>query len=185
MMTSLEQPVDDRDRAGQELIERNREIAAVAYLRGDIDKAEQAVDEILGALPDDTDALNRKGRIHRLRGELEDAEAAYQRALEIAQQQADKSAEAVALGNLGIVYGTRGDLDRAEEMFNKLLEIDSKFGYLEGMASDYGNLGNVYATRGDLGKARELWTTARDLFQRLGALHMVEKVQGWIDDLPR
>jgi hypothetical protein len=53
------------------------------------------------------------------------------------------------------------------------------------MASDYGHLGTVYATRGDLGKARELWTTARDLFQRLGALHMVEKVQGWIDDLPR
>jgi tetratricopeptide (TPR) repeat protein len=109
----------------------------------------------------------------------------FNKLLEIAQQQADKSAEAVALGNLGIVYGTRGDLDRAEEMHKKSLEIDTKLGRLEGMANQYGNLGIVYETRGDLKTARELWTTARDLFQRLGALHMVEKVQGWIDDLPR
>jgi hypothetical protein len=51
------------------------------------------------------------------------------------------------------------------------------------MASDYGNLGNLQELRGDLDGAREQWVKSRDLYARLGATHMVERVQGWIDGL--
>jgi len=87
-------------------------------------------------------------------------------------------------GNLGLVLKTRGDLDGAEAMFRKSLEINEKLGRLEGMASQYGNLGLVLHTRGDLDGARENWSKSRDLFARLGARHMVERVQNWIDGLP-
>ena len=51
------------------------------------------------------------------------------------------------------------------------------------MANQYNNLGEVAQTRGDLVKARSLWVQSRDLFAEIGAAHMVQKVQSWIDDL--
>ena len=72
----------DRDVHKNQLIERNREIAVVAYLRGDIDKAAEAVEEILKIKPDDLFGLNQKGHIHRIKGELKESEDCYQRVLE-------------------------------------------------------------------------------------------------------
>jgi hypothetical protein len=68
-------------------------------------------------------------------------------------------------------------------LHRKPLEIDETLARLEGMASDYGNLGNLQELRGDLDGAREQWVKSRDLYARLGATHMVERVQGWIDGL--
>jgi hypothetical protein len=48
----------------------------------------------------------------------------------------------------------------------------------------FGSLGIVAAQGGDIPGARELWTKSRDLYARIGAKHMVEKVQGWLDELP-
>ena len=79
---------------------------------------------------------------------------------------------------------TRGDPDGAEAMYRKALGINEKLGRLEGIAINYGDLGNVMSTRGDLDGARELWTKSRDLFARLGAQHMVDQMQGLIDELP-
>ena len=53
-----------------------------------------------------------------------------------------------------------------------------------GMGIQYGNLGVVLKTRGDLAGAREHWVKARDLIQQIGMPHMVEQVQGWLDELP-
>ena len=146
----------DRDVHRNELIERNREIAAVAFLKGDIEKATEAVSEIIKIQPYDMDALNRKGRIHILRGELDEAVDCYKRVLEVAIEINFNQAEAAALGNLGLIYMDRGELDKAEEMHKKALEIDEKNGRLEGMASSYGNLGLIYQTRGELEKAEEM-----------------------------
>jgi Flp pilus assembly protein TadD len=95
---------------------------------------------ILAIDPDDLDAINRMGHIHRLRGQLDDARAAYQRVYDLAD---GDQARAAALGNMGIVAEIKGDLD----------------------------------------EARRLWIESRDLFVKLDAKHMVEKVRGWIDGL--
>ena len=57
-------------------------------------------------------------------------------------------------------------------------------GRLEGMATQYCTLGVIRQTRGDLDEARKLSTKARDLFAKTGMPHMVEEMQGWLDDLP-
>ncbi|MCP4248941.1 MAG: hypothetical protein GY778_18010, partial [bacterium] len=44
--------------------------------------------------------------------------------------------------------------------------------------------GVVAEERGDLVEARKLWIKARNLFEKIGMPHMVEQVQGWLDDLP-
>ena len=87
-------------------------------------------------------------------------------------------------GNLGVIHLTRGELDQAEEMHRKSLAIEVKLGRLEGMASDYGNLGLIYRKRGDTNKAREYWGKALDLFKKVGMAPEIEKVRGWLDELP-
>ena len=105
-----------------EYVELAREIAAVAFLRGDIAEAERRVDSILRFFPDDRDAWTRRGHIHHLRGDLTAAAAAYQRVLELSP--ADEAGRAVALGNLGLIHQTRGELNEAERMHRKALPIN-------------------------------------------------------------
>ena len=69
-------------------------------------------------------------------------------------------------------------------MHRKALEEDEKIGHLDGVARHYTNLGRLFVARGDLDEARTHWTKARDLYARIGIPHMVEKLHGWLDDLP-
>ena len=170
-MTRLQELlIKDRDEHRDALVERNREISAVAYLRGDLDVAEEAVNEILKLQPDDMDAVNRKGHIYRLRGELDKADDCYQRVLELGRRSNNLRAQAAGLGNLGMVYQKRGELDKAEEMHRKSLEIEKKLGRLEGMAADYGNLGVIYRMKGELDKAEEMHRKALEIDKKIGRL---------------
>ena len=168
LLASREALEKRRDEVEEQLVALNREIAAVAYLRGEIETCETALDEILRALPDDMDALNRMGHIQDLRGDLGQAEKNYQRVLELSVLDDHQEGQAVALGNLGNIYWTRGDLDKAEEMYRKALEINEQLGRREGMAIQYGNLGLVYQTRGEVGKAEEMYRKALEINEELG-----------------
>ncbi len=97
--------IKDRDEHRDALIQRNREIAAVAYLRGDIDIAMEAVNEILKVLPEDLFALNRRGIIHSLQGKLKESECDFKRVLELANEKGNNKDRAVALSNLGNRHG--------------------------------------------------------------------------------
>jgi len=160
--------IRDRDEHRDALIQRNREISAVAYLRGDIDIASDAVNEILKELPEDLFAFNQRGHIHKLRGKLKEAESDYKRVLVLAIETENNQARAVALGNLGLIYTTRGDLDKAEEMYLKSLEISKTYRLLESMANQYGNLGEIYNTRGELDKAEQAILKILEIHEQLG-----------------
>ena len=149
-------------------LQSSREVASIAYTRGDIEESVKRLKKILAIRPDDLDAINRMGNIHLLRGELDDAAACYRRVLELAA--GDESWVAAAYGNLGLVYATRGDLDGAEAMHKKSLAIEEKLGRLKGMATDYGNLGLVCKTRGDLDGAEAMHKKALVIDEKLGRL---------------
>ena len=57
--------------------------------------------------------------------------------------------------------------------------------HLEGMANQNANLGNIAEQRQDFPEARRVWALSRDSFAKLGATPMVDKVQGWLDGLPK
>ena len=118
------------------------------------------------------------------RGDLRNAEKMFHTALEIDEKLGRPESTANQYGNLGKIFHTRGDLNEAEKMHRKSLKIDVKLARLEGMAADYGNLGLVFQARGEPDEARKLWTKARDLYAEIGIPHMVERVQGGLDDLP-
>ena len=164
-------------------------LGIVLRTRGDLDGAEAMyrkaleINEKLGRLEGMARQYGSLGNVLVTRGDLDGAEAMYRKSLEIDEKLGRLEGMANAYGNLGNVLVTRGDLDGTEAMYRKALEIDEKLGRLEGMASEYGNLGNLQELRGDLDGAREQWVRSRDLYARLGATHMVERVQGWIDGL--
>lgn len=158
---------------------------------GDLDKAEKAfrdslkISEPAGMLQLSANQYGNLADVYRTRGDLDQAEKMFKKSLGINEKLGRLEGMARQYGNLGLIYKTRGDLDRAEEMHSKSLEIEEKLGRLEGMASDYANLGLVYEQRGDTARAREYWTRAVGLFEQIGMPHMVTKVRGWIDGLPK
>ena len=119
-LSSLQQMlIKERDKNRDMLVDRNREIADVAFLRGDIDIAKSAALEILRLEPNDPTALNQMGNIYMLQGKLGEAEKKYLRVHELGIDANNEEWQAVALGNLGLIYQTRGDLDKAEQMLTK------------------------------------------------------------------
>ena len=161
-----------------ERLQLSREIMAIAYLRGNIDHAASAVEEILRALPNDLPALSFRGHVAKLRGQLEDAEKAYSRVLELAVASRDLVGGASAYGELGLIYHTRGDLDRAEDMHRKALEVFQQLDRKEAMANQYAGLGLVYLTRGDLDRAEEMDRKALEISRELGSREGMAKQYG-------
>jgi len=148
-----------------ERMKLNREIAAVAYLKGNIEVASQAVVEMLAIEPNDLSAIIQSGNIRLLQGRLAEAESDYLKASRLAK---DDGQRAVALGNLGVVYQTRGELDRAEEMHREALKINERLGRAEGVAGNYGNLGNIYAIRGEFNQAEQWYRKGLQIDEKIG-----------------
>ena len=168
----------ERNQHKEEFIERSLEVAAIAFLRGDIPTTRTCLDEVLRLTPHDVRALNQLGHLERLLGNLDAAEQAYQHVLAAGKKGGDQMLQAVAYGNLGNVYATRGALDEAEAMYKKSLAIEEKLGRLEGMASDYGNLGVVYKKRGALDHAEEMYKKSLAINEKLGALEGMANQNG-------
>jgi tetratricopeptide (TPR) repeat protein len=62
------------------------------------------------------------GRAHRLVGQFEASEHAYQQSLAIDVQENNLSGEAATLVELGALYGTRGRLEESAKFFKRAIE---------------------------------------------------------------
>ncbi len=151
--------------ARSELVEEGRRLAD----EGRLTDAEACLARAV-ARGDDPNAFNAYGMFLLRLGRLAQAEAMYDRVIELGAERADLEVISVAYTNLGNVFLTRGDLDRGEEMYRKALEIDEQRHWPEGMACDYGNLGLIYQTRGDLDRAEEMHRKALAIDEKLGGL---------------
>jgi tetratricopeptide (TPR) repeat protein len=161
----------------------------VYLMRGELDKAEEMyeksleINEKIGRLEGVANQYCSLGNIYYTRGELDKAEDMHEKSLEINEKIGRLEGMANDCGNLGNVYYMKGDVDKAQEIYQKALEIDEKIDHLEGVARHSSNLGLVYQKHGDISKAREYWEKAVELYKRIGMPHMVEKVEGWIEEI--
>lgn len=131
-------------------------------------KAIDSYERAIGAAPDDAEAHNQLGQLYDRTGELDRAQAAYEKVLSLGNHSADQNLLAVAYGNLGLIEQTRGNLDAAKAYQQQSLELDKALGRKEGMAAAYGNLGNVEESRGNLDAAEGYYKKALKLGEELG-----------------
>jgi tetratricopeptide (TPR) repeat protein len=127
---------------------------------------------------------------HDQQGRTADAEAAYQRALEVLgplaiahpETRGIKNSLAAAQNNLGVVYSETGRTDQAESAFHTALEIRAELArqhpevseYLSALAQSYESLGDLYNSTGRRGRAEEAFKKSVALREQLSNGHPEE-----------
>jgi tetratricopeptide (TPR) repeat protein len=104
---------------------------------GNFPAAAQALEQALGIYRDlgsrggEAEALNERGTLHRVSGELAQAEVCHQQALELARAIATSWDEAHALAGLGRCAMAVGHTAEAEDNLRQALEIFQRIGAAE------------------------------------------------------
>ncbi len=107
-----------------------------------------------------TRVLNSLGKHYRILGKLDDAQAFYEEALQLARRFRHSRTEASCLNNLGLVHKTRGDVRRAIDDYRQALDLWRKLGRRAEEANTLANLATVYTWLDELKKAQELLVEA-------------------------
>lgn len=134
-----------------------REAAAVAFIRGDLDSARQRWETVVRSFPLDVAAIMELGHIHRIQGRLAEANAAYQKTLELEPN--DEVVRAVGSTNLAIVRMELEELDSAEEMVRVALDINDRLERRRGLAISRCVLAAIHTLQGKLEEAEDLLQT--------------------------
>jgi tetratricopeptide (TPR) repeat protein len=109
-------------------------------MTSDYPAAVQALKQALGIYRDlgdrggEAEALNKKGTLHQVSGDLAQAEAYHQRALDLARTIASPSDEAHALAGLGRCALAAGHATQAGVLLQKAPEIFQRIGAAEAPA---------------------------------------------------
>ena len=169
---------------------------------GRFDSAEQTFSEILTLLQAAPESPKRQkwlaatydqlGTVARKRGRIEDAEAWYDKALDIKVRWSDHFGMADSYNRLGSIAQERGQLGEAREWYSKSLVTKEELGDRPGIAVAYHNLGWVAQERELLDEAAD-WhkkslAIKQELSDRAGMansyhhLGMVAQGRGWLDE---
>ncbi len=122
--------------------------------------------------------LNNIGNIHKARGNLKDANAAYKSSIEIARKllaETSEEAEKVDLtvslasryNNLGMLYFDIEEYDKAEGYVLQALDLDKSIDNAKGMATRYGNLATIKIAKGEFEEARKFLEEEKDIAEAL------------------
>ena len=168
-----------RERGDDALLVRAlRQLASLAFFRGDLDEAAARLDEALARVPADghplalAELLVAYGSIEDERGHFERARAHYERALALARASGNRRGEATVLLNLASLDNGAGDAAAAAQSLRSGLDAARSAGdaALEGAA--LGNLGATEANQGRLLTAIPLLKQAIALARERGDLNL-------------
>jgi tetratricopeptide (TPR) repeat protein len=93
-------------------------LASAYTSAGNTDRAIEIYDQIAQQNPQFEDAIVNRGYARLISGQLDQAEADFQQAIELYPD------ARVALGNLASLYASTGETEKAIEIVNRLLELD-------------------------------------------------------------
>lgn len=134
-------------------------LARAAGRVGNFDTARAVAEEACGRsraggyLVEEASCLNVLGSVAFERGQLDEAEAHYGRALATAGRCACAEVTAMACNNLGSIRHLRGDLAAARQLYHAALLGYEQLGAHRGQAESYHNLAITYRDAGDLTEA--------------------------------
>lgn len=159
-----------QSKGAQDIVARNREIATLGYLGGDIQIASEAIDAILASFPNDLDALTRRGTITYLRGNTEQAKEIYMRVLKIATHNNNEEEKAAAHVHLGTLHQLLRLIGDAEFHHAAALKIYEKLKDEAGTADCLVNIGLIHQVRNEIAKAEEAFRKAMEINERMHRL---------------
>lgn len=108
------------------------------------------------------------GSVHELKGDFEQALAAFETMLRLSWLTAARAKAAVAYNKIGRVYRRKGDLRAALEHLTRGRELFEQTGDLRGFASSLDDLGQVLQLEGRYEEAFDHFTRALNLRGRMG-----------------
>lgn len=111
------------------------------------------------------EADKQRPRIFLHRGQLDQAKACYEHAVQDDRAGQDESALSDSLGNLGNVCAMSGDFDGAELCYREVLVIQRRQQNLSAVGQTLVNLGNVQMDADRPDRARPYYLEARDLLE--------------------
>jgi tetratricopeptide (TPR) repeat protein len=136
------------------------------------DQEAALIHDTLARLPDGSADqagwLCQLGLVAQRRGDYDQAERHYQRALHVSEQVGDQAGMAPIYQRLGILAHQRGDYDQAERHYQRALHVSEQVGDQAGIAASYHNLGILAQHRGDYDQAERQYQRALDIKERLG-----------------
>ena len=113
------------------------------------------------------DVFNDMGRVYYALRDYDGAQAAYEKALQSAQESGNKVA--AALNGFGIVRYYRGDYKQAMEFYQQSLRLSEEIGDKETGSNVLNNIALVHRWRGDYRLAVEFHEKSIKLYEELGA----------------
>ncbi|MFC4820631.1 winged helix-turn-helix domain-containing protein [Dokdonella ginsengisoli] len=160
------------------LVPALKQLASLAFGRGDLDGAAALLDEALAALPPQgrplalIDLLVAYGSVEDERGRFGQSRRHFERALELARAAGSRRGEASVLVNLASLDNGAGDAAAAASALRTGLDAARAAGdaYLEG--ATLGNLGATEANQGRLLDAAALFKQAIALARTRGDLNL-------------
>ena len=155
------------EKENAEFLELCREIATIAFIRGDFEVARARFAMITNGRPDDFDAINRLANLHFWCGDATRAEEAYEDIVRRAEKESIWAAKAHC--NLGgLIFHNRGEYEKADLSLQEALTISQKGGYREVEAVVYNGLGSLAAVRdGDYEASAQMKKKVVDIFEEL------------------
>jgi len=130
-------------------------------------------------------AVNLSGAAHFALGELDDAERAFSRALELGREDGDDLLVARATNNLGAIESIRGRPDSALTLYQLAVPAYQRLGNSLGLAESYHNMAITVRERGLLDRADEYERRAIEYARatgnpRLAAMARVGRAEVWL-----
>jgi tetratricopeptide (TPR) repeat protein len=116
---------------------------------------------------------------YRRWGFLDAAPKLNEEALELAQDEKDKS---TAKHNMGMIYQSRGDYDRALELYGKSLKIAEKLGDINGIALTQGQIGKLLMDQCKYEEAVPKILLAYQIFEKLASPN-INIVGDWLPQI--
>jgi tetratricopeptide (TPR) repeat protein len=113
---------------------RNREIAVISYLHGDMATASVAVTAILLRLAHDQQAMTRRALVSFRNGDLEMAKKIFKRVIFLAREKKNELDLAAAYCNLGMLHLMLSEFDDADVRYSQAMQIYNRLSRDDGQA---------------------------------------------------
>jgi len=154
-----------------------RKLSEIYRLTAEYEKAEIAIDELNGLLPDDIPTivfcLNGKAEITRRSGKLQACREQLLEALELCEKHdVPEQLIAIIYNNLGVCHWSLGKLKESAKYYKLAQVLYKRSKDLSGQSKVTNNLGIISDELGKLHQAAQSYEKAEKIFKRIGALRM-------------